>query len=711
MTDSFLPAIPTSNGNGGLGSWLNDLPRQRPAVGYLDDSYKEEKKPPKDYIISTADALRSAHSLRLAVYKEWAEALDGDNPGYFAEDEEDIANDIMEVMPLNALREDYEFRCGFLSMHDPYPTLRGRDANDRDESMIVEDLVIADFADEEHQFYQEFHADFRWNEAAHLLRYGMLVGLDVLDPENRVSGLAMSLVDPQTIFPVAGGRAGWTEVYRVFEARNEEIVGAYGGRPGTSEYQRIENKVRRKATMIGTTRNKRLDYAETRPVIERWGRDYLQVIIDGTDLLLERKHGYRRLPFTIVICASDMPAGTMMGTNLDSGDYPTTYGPVHVSDASVDIARQMRPPGYRQLKYHKIAEAVAGRELSMFKWSKDPHKIVEYDPSLEWKLAEEVDLTPGETTNVPLPNKINLVTPVVDPLIATALQANIQANVGGGALTMMRQGAMPPQTSGSALNKLMNMGGAADTILVRTLRTFKRERARWRLELRQHFGGTMGEDEDHLGIIKVRARDGAKRAVHFVTPEILDRTGTDIDIDLHFWEPDVGRAQYIMTLRTPGPTGKPLFTDDTLRRAMRMVPDPDREGERIEDEHLRAMPPVLHQDTIARLEKLAEQADAEGDWESVDRLLTEVAELEFLHELAVASGEAAPPTPEGTGLGPGGSGIPTQQPAAPAPPQVQLPGQSLPELGIGVGTQGARPVGSTQAAVTPVTQTGGGGMR
>jgi collagen type III alpha len=79
-----------------------------------------------------------------------------------------------------------------------------------------------------------------------------------------------------------------------------------------------------------------------------------------------------------------------------------------------------------------------------------------------------------------------------------------------------------------------------------------------------------------------------------------------------------------------------------------------------------------------------------------------IAELEFLHELAIMSGQAAPPGPQDAlsgGGGGGGFGAPIPAPAAPAGGGAApaMPGNSLPEMGIGVGTQGGRPPGGGAA--------------
>src|SRR5574338_76976 len=112
------------------------------------DDYREAEKPRLVDVRETASALLTDHSLRIGQAREYSHFLEGTDPGYFTEDEDDIANDLIERMPLLGEREAYEFRCGWLAMHDPYPRLLNRDALETDEAIAIEDLVAYDFQQE-----------------------------------------------------------------------------------------------------------------------------------------------------------------------------------------------------------------------------------------------------------------------------------------------------------------------------------------------------------------------------------------------------------------------------------------------------------------------------------------------------------------------------------------------------------------------------------
>lgn len=674
------------------------------SLGYsdADPDYVPAPKFDKTYVVETATELKADHSVRIAQAREYAQFLGCADPGIFSDDRELVDDEIMEAFPLLGAREEYEFRRGYLAGHQAYPRLRNRDLVDRRDAMAVEDLVAYWFGCEERRYARQHRADLRMDEAAHLLRYGMLVGLDVLDPDDP-SGIYTDLLDPLTVFPVWGGPHGLLECYRVYEDTNENIIGTYGGKPGSKEYRRIEEAVKKTATTTKRGRRTVMTRGEMRTVIEAISYDELFVVLDEEHVLLQRSHGYRRVPITIWIGAFDQPAGVSIGTENDVSDARaerTAWGEVTVSGRSMDLARQLRPYAWRQMWAHRIAEAVAGRRLSYFKWSNNPHIIREYDPTQKWQLGERPSLMPGEMTDVPIPSKINLVAPVMDTVMMQGLAADLQSNAsGGGFLTQMRLGQIPPQTSGSAMGKLQELGGSGDVVLVRALQGFKQARAEWRLELMRTHGDAVGSP---LGVIRTPARDGYSSPLHEVTPELLGRSGTEVDIELYMEAVDVAAAQYITTLRAPGPTtGKPLISDETAQRRLKLVPDIEREADRINAEARGSLPPIAQQRDIAALQEMLAEAQDAGDHETAADIMISIGELTFLHEQSVAKGEAAPP-PGSPPPMPGvlGAGTP-----APPPPGggggPALPGTSLPDQGIGVGTQGGAPSGPPQAMTSP----------
>lgn len=717
---SALATVPDEAGSN-LSSLLQGTGLDKPL--YLgppeDPEYVWASPFDKAEVTHVVEELRSLHELRIKESRQYSHFLDANAPGYFKEDEGLIEDDIMEVMPLLGEREAHDFRCGFLAMHDAYPRLLNRDSLDREEAMGVEDLVTFLYQSEERQYAKAYGADLRWAEPEHFQRCGMMVGLDVLNTEDVYCGLDMYLISPLTVFPVWGGSDGVDEVYVVYRATNQRIIATYGGKPGTKEYATVERTVNKNAekTVI-SSRKSFISRSQMRTVIECWNRDEMAAFLTDepgnakkTTMIAERRHGYHRCPFTIRLGAFGAPVGMEIGgpdTPLRANNWMDMP---EGSDEAIDMARWMKPFGHIHMWTHHIAEAVAARRLSFFKWAADPHKVLEFDPSTEHRMSKEIDLTPGETTRVPIPNKLNLFTPVVDPNVMAGLAADLQSNIGTGALSMIRTGQVPPQTSGSALNKMITMGGVGEATLVRGIQDFKRDRAEWRLQLLMMYGDAVGKP---LGTLRVPARMGyGKRTpLHLVTPDQIDRSGGQIDIELHYWQPDVMMAQYIATLRSPSAvTGKPLISDQTARRKLKLTPDVDREEDRIEDEALQGIPPIQMQRQLARIEKLIDEAQESGDDESAEALMTAHVELEHLYMMAVATGQASPvgirETQGRSGSGQaGGMDMSMNQPQPPS-----TSGQSMTENGGMTGQNGGAPTsGGSPQALTALSGGNTGGI-
>jgi hypothetical protein len=706
-------AVPEEPAGGDLSYLLKGSGVDKPL--YLgppsDPSYTWADRHDKDDVKAIIEELRELHEQRIMEAREYSWFLDANDPGYFKEDEDLIRDDIMEVMPLMGEREAHNFRCGFLAMHDAYPRLLNRDSLDRDEAIANEDLITFLFQSEERQYSKAWSTDLRWAEPEHFQRFGMMVGLDVLNPLDYYCGMDMYLLDPLTVFPVWGGSDGIDEVYRVYSATNQQIIASYGGKPGSEEYERVAKAVYKNAEHVKlSSRKKRYSRTQRRTVIEAWNRDHFAAYLDeeDTQLLLERKHGYHRCPFTIRIGAFDAPHGVEIGPpeNPRYSSWLDT-NPARSAEGG-DLARVMRPYGYKHMWAHHIAEAVAGRRLSFFKWAADPHKILEYDPSTEFRMAREIDLLPGETTRVPLPNKVNIFTPLVDPNVMAGLAADLQSNVATGALSMIRTGQVPPQTSGSALSKMVILGGASEAILVRGIQDFKRDRSEFRAYLLMSYGDAVGKP---LGSLNVPSRQGyGKTPLHAITPDMIERGGMQYDIELHYWQPDVALSQYLMTLRAPSPiTGKPLISDTTARRKLKLTPDVDREEDRIEDEALSGIPPIQMQRQLARIQRDIDTAQETNDHDTAESLMVAYTELEHLYMMAVATGQASPvgirQTAGPAGGGGGDMGMTPQAPAGGGGPSAT--GNSMTDMGGTTGEEGGRPTGAGGPAKAITALSGG----
>ena len=645
-------------------------------------------RPKKTWVLSEAEAIKAMHDLRLAQAREYAEWLTHDRIGHFEADEDDIANNVIETMPMDSIVAEHVYNVGLIALMDLFVSLLNRETTETEEALAIEDAVHFLFQCEERQHQRAYGSLLRWTEPDHLQRFGCLVGLDTVNPDNHECGLDMSLIDPLTVFPVWEGRNGLGEVFRVYEDTVANIAGNYGnGDP--KEAKRLESTLKK---MTGKSADSagRPDRLKRVTVTELWNRDWVQVIVDDRELLT-RRHGYGRVPFTVTIGGFDLPPGVTSGMAKEPYDLNTIWGEIPINDASTDLARQYRPYAWKRLKTHAIKEAVYGRLLTAFKDARDPAGIYEYDPMTKHLNTGDMKARPGHVLEVPLGNRYSTISTAPGADVATPLFQGLAENATLDTLTLMRTGGVPPQTTGTALGKMLELGAADRAVLVAMVSAFKKQRAEWRLELWRDWGHALTTGQER-GVLAVpnRASSYGQSPMHVLTPETLERAGCYLDLTLHRFSPDPGLAQFVSTLRAPaGATGAPLFADETLRRTVRLVPDPDREGYRIENEMLYANPAIATQRALRRIdEEVAREIEA-GDERNADALMVSGIELDYVHQQQVMSGQAAPlPEPPAPGGAPGD--VPAPAPTPPQPAMNQQ-GLSMPDMGVGVGQQGGRP--------------------
>ncbi len=652
-----------------------------------------DPKPRKAQTISGAESEKEAHGLRIAQVHEMAEWLNHSRVGTFEVDEQKIRDGVVETPPVVTMRADLEYINGVISAMDLYLALASRDVTETSEALLIEDAVmyLRDCAIRQHA--RATGSLLRWSEVNHFQRFGMLVGLDTINPDDHYCGLDMSLIDPMTVFPVWGGRGGLVTVYRVYEDTATNIIGNYGGAPGSKEYRRIKSVVTK---IAGKDATGELNRDNLSTVIECWNRDWCQVLVDEKEIL-NRRFGYGEVPFTIVLGGFDEPPGCAGWSNKDPYQLNSVWGQLSISDRARDIARQAQPFPWRKIKAHALREAVVGRYVTAFRDADNPTWIHEIDPMTKHLAEGEISSAPGHVIEVILGNKLSTLVKTPGAEIVQPLEAILQINAEQGPWSQINAGGIPAQTSDSAIGTMLELGGAAQGVLVSGLELFHQLRGETQLRRWRDWGPALGKPEQR-GILSVPSQRDAygSTPVHELTPEMLERTGCQLIAQLFHWRPNPGMLQYVSGLRQPGgASGAPLISDETARRRLKVVTDPDREQYRIENEMIDSLPAIATQRALRRIdEEISSEIDA-GDFEDADRLMVTSIELEFERQKQLMTGGAAPPQPGMAPPGMEGGMMDAPDPQIPSsPPDAQ--GMSPVAMGDGVGAQGGRPQ-STQA--------------
>ena len=669
----------------------------------LPPDYQEAPRPKEKEVLADVEALLEEHADRLlqteAMYRALAARRDDLDIGHFEGDEEDIENGEIEVFPLNTLRDEHEFNTGVISQMEPYIEHTSRERIDAEEVLAIEDACYYALECFGRQYSRLNGSSLRRALPSVLQYTGALVSLLTVDPDDDKCGARYSLIDPMTAFPIWEGARGLSDMVRVYEESAGVIIGTWADPAGKIE-RAVSKLLKRHNAGHRAARNELLE------VKEYWNRDWVTVLVEDEEILT-RRHGMARVPFVVTLGAFEVPRGVTTGNRAFWDSESSEPGWHRRADISPDIAAQWRPWAYRHLPAHAIHEAVAGRTLTEFARSMFRPMIYEFDPLSRNQDTAELSQYARAINRIPLGNKLSVLPTAPDAPTVAMLDGFLQNNAQQGLWSQIRSGAIPPQTPSAALGTMFDLGGADRSALTDAVALHLRDVLEFYLELVRDWGPVMGARGDR-GALTIPARDpGYSTPFHRLTPDMIERAGCYLNVSLFHWRPDPAMAQYLATMLSSG-----MSSPETAIRKSRYVPDPLRELQRIEDAMLRQEPVIATQLKIKQLEREIEMALAEGDVESADAALTAAMQLEWQAEQQILAG-AAPPKP-GTGGGMVGSALGAGVPAPggmPGPGTLGAPitqqGLSMPELGIGTGRVGGRPMGTTQPrqpiAGTPVT--------
>ncbi len=636
--------------------------------------YRKPKKPTLGDVLAEAQREKDDHEGRVLIAGEMMRRLNLETNGMFERDREGMESGEIERFFSTALRDEHDLVCSYIGSMDWHVEALFRNAIDKEEAAAKEDLAAYLFEVEARQFSRSGFAHLKVALADTIQKYGMLVGFDGLDPNNEEVGLQMRLVDPATVFPVHEGERGLRNVYRVYYATASQVIGDFDDGTG---------KVEKKVAKFSKDEAGGYDPHFVGEVVEYWDRNWCLVAFEGEQILL-REHGYCRVPFTITYGCFGQQGFTTLPDLVATdgslfGDRPrgTARGRGNRRD---DLMRIAQPFLWRRVKAHDIEEAVGARLLTALRRSLLPPMVVKQGVISAAEGDPEIDPNEGGITRLREDDDIqvlpNLPAPeVMSPLVGF-LQQNKQTGMAAGVMAGQNPAA---QTSGYAVDSLMQAGFDRWAPLVLAVEQFLTERTEWRLSLIRDWGGILGL-EGNRGTLFIPRRNPnprtGKAPAFEVTPDLLKQTGIRVKIRLHKFNP-MSLAPIGNGLAIANSLG--VVDKRTMITTLGLTTDPDGMLQRIEDEALEQVPEVLQARTLRRYVQQAEEAAERGDTASAEQLLAEVQFIaEQMQQLQMDKDMAKQQS--------------AMEQAAMAAPQPQ--GMSNPAMGEPVGQEGGRPPGS-----------------
>lgn len=657
----------------------------------LPPTFAKPPKPDKAWVLERAAQDEADHQEWLRLIVEILARLNDTWVGFFEGDEEDIENGRVQTAHSPALRAIHRKLCvhvaGMETAYDcPY-----LDEVDREESRDKEDALAYWRRKEVEQFAEAYGQDLDWAEVDILAKYGVVIALTKLDPE-APGGFRDTLLDPGTTFPTFAGD-GLAYVTRKYETDAARLVGAFPDPNGT-----LARKVLGTATVGAKEGTRKPD--ERVCVVEYIDRWWHGAWVGEEEVFLAA-HEFNQHPVTVQY----LPLGdqfatttpTPMGRRSDASTPDDLLASGWGTERSRERVRKAVPFIFHLCRAHDQGEALAGILVTMLKRMRDPSWIHAKDTLAgEINPIDAVSMDPGEITSIGLEDKLEPNLPQIQPALMQWMMGFLSQNEALMGVSQAVAGTMPgAQTTGSALTVLTNAGAADFIPVARAIERFRQRKAKKKLELFRDWAPLMGEwGAKGAGITVPRRGAAALR----LTREMVQRTGTEVDVRLNrFAIDEAGQAATVAQILGAGG----FASQRRLIELLRIVPDPDREIDRIREEQF--METIEMQQT-ALADYLMDQFDLarrRNDRVSMAKIqgkMALLAENQMQQALMKAkmAGQLAGPAPGSAPPGgePPPPGVPPEDGggAGMVGPDVGYQGASMPQYGAMAGAAGGRPV-------------------
>lgn len=711
-------------------------------AGYVDelaDGYLEEERPsprgpkkpiwyhsrrsplkPED-IQRKAQMEREEHSYRLAMIGEMNSILNTERSGYFLRDRRARQLGEVEKFTSSSIRDEHDLLCSFIgqmnwSWQSPY-----NDMTERNEAMA------------KNAYMKLVEEDWRRNHSAQGMggplkiaipdtfsRFGMAAVFIAPDSTNEATGIDLRMLDPATIFPVFSGKRGLTDVFVIYNAPPEKVIGDFG--------DEVRSKVNKIIAAEGNGKAVTDPYWQGE-LIEHWDLEWVSVIYQG-QRIKKWRHGYYKVPFIIKYGCFGMQGftSTPMYEISDEG------GGRHVSDLDgwddrrMDLARKAQPFLARRIVTQYQEEKFGSRLMTMFRMSMNPPMVLRSSPMTARFLNPKIDTREGGMSRIGQDDELEPLELFPDNGVVTGLQALFESN----RMTGIARGMMTPispgtQSSGTALEIMTDAGYERWAPMAMIIEEFLSEIGERCCEIWLEHGDKLGPKRTRGSLmVPLSHPDPVTKSSLSIelTSEMVEQVGTRVSCVL-----------FRISMGSLAPTSNALgllydkgLIDDRLAiELLRVTDDPDLVIDRIKAKKMDMIPIIEQYDIMDMYAKSAKAAKERGDLHDATRMVFRMArlaeamqaewaveqvkklqaELTLMDPAAMLMGGMQGEGPDGESAGSGsGAGDSGAMPVPPGVPPamsggtggddsgiaggVELPGQGV-NMGVQPGNQGGRP--------------------
>lgn len=520
---------------------------------------------------------------------------------------------------------------------------------------------------------------------------GMVAIYHAPDPGNERTGQRLTRVDPKVVFPVFG-RDGLDRVYTVYECAYADVMRDYSDGPGGEATKAIQ-RLARKGSGRG---NARIDPDTCYEFIGYWDREFAIITWRG-EVVKQWKHSLYVCPWHI----SPPNWRQTSGTRASAGYEPLTGnrpGP-RITSTGVSVPYELVSNGTSRQKnlvrlyepflvpwlpvvdkVEKVQTRLAygvDRALSQPRVHKSsnarsgegPPEVQNYrDGTTQIEEDEELDKLPMDPINDSFQPWMTLFTMEVQAMIPTPV---LQGQTIGS------------QTSGTAIDAMLEQGNAIFAAVPEFIQSLFKEIGHRDLTYLRDWGPAYGGGLS----VATPARGAYGSQPSQLTAEMLVRAGCYIDCVLRrrSLASDAQRITSLVMLKNAG-----LVTDEWGIAELGLTDDAQGMADDVREQQMEEAPEYASAMLIEYLYEQAEIATANGDQESLRRILSRakrVAAQQSLKDAQMAAMAGSQPPPM---LGPGG-GPPGQGPPPDGTGVNPAPYLSSPDFARTTGTQGGAP--------------------
>lgn len=613
------------------------------------------KKPEAGKVVERANKDRSLHQLLLRRFERDRDVLRAATVGMFAGDAEQGISPFRDL----SLVFDAELIQALLAGVDITWQANARKVDERDEAQDKEDFCHASRERQTERHARMYGTQLEVDEIKNLITYGRLVcrRLCDYDAESDEVPIKADLLDPAQVFPTFAGDKGLETVSHVYTASILDLCSTFasGDDPGGDDILTKLTSPRQDKAGKEIRRSPE-DVVE---VVEFWDRRWHCVTADTVEILtFEHKYGF--VPFVYVL-AGKGDAGNVSAPNA------TITGTRSFVARQEDIASRGQSIVSMTRFTHEQREAIFARLFSELKKSNNPPRTFEqaatvYGDAPEVSNAEGgiTMLRAGEEKEVPtpIPPQLNL----VPPLMAALNEANQRGLMPASSYGLTQNA----NESGSAIEGLNESGRDKLTPWLLGLESYHTQCGEMDLRLERDWGHLLGSDGSKGTLYLPRAKPDYRSDPTFtLDPQTLRKVGIKIKAKLTS-----------LRLQNLGPLGNSVM----IWKNMGLM-------EKVEALELRGV-----RDPAATLRRIEIEDFKDSPEYKKARLLSWMREEGMIEDANVAMQIMMSSQNQGGG----GQGGPPQ------PSSANVPGLSLPGLGMPPGTQGGAPPGGTAPQSQPV---------